>query len=56
MNSVIINPLPYPDAGALVRIVHSIGGVGVDRPYFNDAIYTTYAENTFFDYFSPRSL
>jgi predicted permease len=44
VNGVLINPLPYPDSDALVRIVHSIGGI--DQPYFNDAIYVTYAENT----------
>ncbi len=44
VTGVLINPLPYPDSDALVRIVHSIGGI--DQPYFNDAIYTTYAENT----------
>ena len=44
VNGVLIKPLPYPDSDALVRIVHSIGGV--DQPYFSDAIYTTYAENT----------
>jgi putative ABC transport system permease protein len=44
VNGVLINPLPYPDSDALVRIVHSIGGI--DQPYFNDAIYVTYADNT----------
>jgi putative ABC transport system permease protein len=44
VNGVLINPLLYPDSDALVRIVHSIGGI--DQPYFNDAIYVTYAENT----------
>ena len=44
VNGVLINPLLYPDPDALVRIVHSIGGI--DQPYFNDAIYTTYAGNT----------
>ena len=42
VNSVVINPLAYPDSAALVRIVHAIGGV--DQPYFNDAIYATYAD------------
>jgi predicted permease len=44
VNAVLIRPLPYPASDALVRIVHSIGGI--DQPYFNDAIYTTYADNT----------
>jgi predicted permease len=44
VNGVLINPLPYPNPDALVRIVHSIGGM--DQPYFNDAIYAAYAENT----------
>jgi predicted permease len=44
VNGVLLNPLPYPDSDALVRIVHSIGGI--DQPYFNDAIYATYADNT----------
>lgn len=44
VNGVLINPLSYPNSDALVRIVHSIGGT--DQPYFNDAIYTTYADNT----------
>ncbi|MGQ0733076.1 MAG: ABC transporter permease [Acidobacteriota bacterium] len=43
VKGVLINPLPYPDSDALVRIVHSIGGV--DQPYFNDPIYATYADN-----------
>ena len=44
VNGVLINPLLYPDSDALVRIVHSIGGT--DQPYFNDAIYTSYVDNT----------
>jgi putative ABC transport system permease protein len=44
VNGVLIKPLPYPDADALVRIVHSIGGI--NQPYFSDAIYLTYADNT----------
>ncbi len=44
VHGVLINPLPYPDSDALVRIVHSIGGI--DQPYFNDAIYASYADNT----------
>ena len=43
VNGVLINPLPYPDSAALVRIVHSIGGI--DQPFFSDGIYVTYAEN-----------
>ena len=39
-----IDPLPYPDSDRLVRIVHNIGGI--EQTYFNDAIITTYAENT----------
>lgn len=42
VKAVVINPLPYPDADRLVHIVHNIGGI--DQPYFNDAIYLTYAE------------
>jgi putative ABC transport system permease protein len=44
VNSVLINPLPYPNSDALVRIVHSIGGI--DQPYFSDRIYLTYVDNT----------
>ena len=44
VNGVLIKPLPYPDPDALVRIVHSIGGV--EQPYFSDAIYLTYVDNT----------
>ncbi len=44
VNSVLINPLPYPNSDELVRIVHSIGGI--EQAYFNDAIYTSYADNT----------
>jgi predicted permease len=44
VNSVLIRPLPYPDAEALVRIVHTIGGI--EQAYFSDAIHATYAENT----------
>ena len=43
VNSVLIKPLPYPESDALVRIVHSIGGI--DQPYFSDAIYLAYADN-----------
>src|SRR5262245_33841444 len=43
VKSVLLDPLPYPDSGALVRIVHNIGGI--EQSYFNDAIITTYAEN-----------
>jgi hypothetical protein len=39
VNSVLIKPLPYPDSDALVRIVHSIGGI--DQTYFSDEIYAT---------------
>jgi predicted permease len=44
VNGVLIKPLPYPDADALVRIVHSIGGI--QQPFFSDAIFLNYAENT----------
>jgi predicted permease len=44
VNSVLIRPLPYPDSDALVRIVHTIGGI--DQAYFSDAIYATYLENS----------
>jgi predicted permease len=37
---VLIDPLPYADAGALVRIVHDIGGI--EQSYFNDGIALTY--------------
>jgi predicted permease len=43
VNTVLIKPLPYPESDALVRIVHSIGGV--DQPYFSDAIYSAYVDN-----------
>jgi putative ABC transport system permease protein len=44
VNGVLINPLPYSDPDALVRIVHAIGGI--DQPYFSDAVYITYVDNT----------
>jgi predicted permease len=44
VNSVLFKPLPYPDSHALVRIVHAIGGI--EQPYFSDAIYLTYLDNT----------
>ena len=44
VKAVLIDPLPYPDAGRLVRIAHNIGGI--DQTYFNDAIFLTYAENS----------
>ncbi len=44
VKGVLIDPLPYPDSDRLVRIVHNIGGI--EQTYFNDAIITTYAENT----------
>ena len=44
VNSVLLNPLPYRDPDALVRIVHSIGGV--DQPYFSDGIYLSYVDHT----------
>ena len=43
VKAVLINPLPYPHADALVRIAHNIGGI--DQDYFNDAIFLTYAEH-----------
>jgi predicted permease len=44
VNSVLLNPLPYRDPDALVRIVHNIGGV--DQPYFSDGIYLSYVDHT----------
>jgi predicted permease len=44
VNGVLLNPLPYPDSGALVRISHLIGGK--DLPWFSDVIYLTYADNS----------
>ncbi len=43
VKAVLINPLPYPNADALVQIAHNIGGI--DQDYFNDAIFLTYAEH-----------
>jgi predicted permease len=43
VNGVLIKPLSYPESDALVRIVHSIGGI--DQPYFSDAIYLAYVDN-----------
>jgi predicted permease len=43
VKGVLIDPLPYPDSAALVRLGHTIGGI--EQPYFNDAIATTYAAN-----------
>lgn len=43
VNGVLIKPLPYPGSDALLRIVHSIGGI--DQPYFSDAIYLAYVDN-----------
>jgi putative ABC transport system permease protein len=42
VNSVLINPLPYPDSDALVSIVHTVNGR--EEAYFGDAIYTVYTE------------
>jgi predicted permease len=44
VKNVLIDPLPYPNAGAVVKIVHNIGGI--DQPYFNDAIVVTYLQHT----------
>jgi hypothetical protein len=44
VRGVLINPLSYREPDALVRIVHAIGGV--DQPYFNDALFTTYADHS----------
>jgi predicted permease len=44
VKSVLINPLPYPEPDALVRIVHSIGGIS--QPFLSDAVYLTYLDNT----------
>jgi predicted permease len=43
VKGVLIDPLPYSNSDALVRIVHNIGGI--EQSYFNDAITTTYLEN-----------
>ena len=43
VKGVLIDPLPYRNSDALVRIVHNIGGI--EQSYFNDAITTTYVEN-----------
>src|SRR5687768_3696485 len=44
VHSILIKPLPYPDSDALVRIVHSVGGI--DMEDFNDAIVVAYEQNT----------
>jgi putative ABC transport system permease protein len=44
VNAVLIKPLPYPDSDALVRIVHSIGGI--EQRFFADGIFLTYVDNT----------
>lgn len=44
VHAVLLKPLPYPEPDALVRIVHSIGGI--NQAWFSDAIYLTYADNT----------
>jgi predicted permease len=43
VNSVLIKPLPYPDADAVVNVVHRVNGA--DLAYFSDRIYLTYADN-----------
>ena len=43
VNGVLLKPLPYPDPGALTRIVHRISGL--EQPYFSDAIFLTYRDN-----------
>ena len=54
VNSVVINPLPYPDSDALVSVVHTVNGR--DEAYFGDAIYTLYTEqNRTFDGFGVWS-
>jgi putative ABC transport system permease protein len=50
VNSVMINPLPFPESDALVSIVHTVDGR--DEACFGDAIYTLYTEqNRAFDAF-----
>ena len=44
VNGVLLKPLPYQDPDALVRVVHVIGGIR--QPYFSDAVYRAYVENT----------
>jgi predicted permease len=44
VNGVLLEPLPYRDSGALVRISHAIGGK--DMPWFSDVVYLTYADNS----------
>ena len=43
VKGVLIDPLPYREPAALVRIVHNIGGI--EQPYFNDQIIATYGEH-----------
>jgi predicted permease len=44
VKSVLIDPLPFPDADALVSIVHTIDGR--DEPYFGDTIFLHYVEQS----------
>jgi predicted permease len=54
VNSVLINPLRFPESDALVSIVHTVDGR--NEAYFGDAIYTLYTEqNRTFDAFGVWS-
>jgi predicted permease len=44
VHGVILKPLPYQDPDGLVRIIHVIGGIR--QPYFSDAIFRTYVEQS----------
>jgi predicted permease len=44
VNGVLIKPLPYQDPDALVRIVHTIGGIR--QPYFSDVIFQSYVQHS----------
>ncbi len=45
VNSVLLQPLPYPDAARIVAVQHMAPGMGMDRLGLSDGAYLVYRDN-----------